>query len=427
MELPAMVTPSNSAPNYSDTSTLIPAPVNYEPPPYRYKYQKQRNKIRKDSTSLAFYDFWILAISTCLGKYNPFSHLADPSRDTIWLFDSIAFQDISGAWKAEVTAAYFYKDSGQEVTNTAADIALDIGLHDFGDEQSREETRNTMTERLQLFLDIIAPSTTVNIDFPNGSQQLQPAGSNGISCQVLSVPRRPPVIDTPTIKFEVMDFPPSVSMDVYYNDPWGWTVVSDIDDSIKVTETPSTLGVLKTTFALPFTPVPGMPQLYNHIQQVFSPSWLYLSASPYNLYPVLRPFIFQFYPKGQIILRDNNWMALDDLYTTLTEGTQEFKEKRLYKIHSWIPGRNIICIGDSTQSDPETYAAVYRKHPTWIKGIFIRRVNGFWDNPEERQKKNSTDRFQEAFKDIPRELWKVFDEPTELYADMVRLKASVVI
>lgn len=83
--------------------------------------------------------------------------------------------------------------------------------------------------------------------------------------------------------------------------------------------------------------------------------FFYLSASPYNLYPFLRNFRDQHYPHGQLILRDASWMSVPGLLSNLTLGTQEYKVSRMQKIHEWLPSRKMILIGDSTQSDPESY------------------------------------------------------------------------
>jgi phosphatidate phosphatase APP1 len=100
-----------------------------------------------------------------------------------------------------------------------------------------------------------------------------------------------------------------------------------------------------------------MPELYSFIQTTISPSapFFYLSASPYNLYMFLRNFREKFYPNGTIILRDANWMNLSGLLSNLTLGTEAYKVDRMEKINTWLPKRKMICIGDSTQSDPEAY------------------------------------------------------------------------
>lgn len=101
-----------------------------------------------------------------------------------------------------------------------------------------------------------------------------------------------------------------------------------------------------------------MPEFYKFIQGLISDRspFFYLSASPYNLYPFLKDFRQKFYPQGTIVLRDASWMNLAGLLQGLTIGTQEYKVDRMIKINSWLPRRKMICIGDSTQFDPESYA-----------------------------------------------------------------------
>jgi phosphatidate phosphatase APP1 len=191
-------------------------------------------------------------------------------------------------------------------------------------------------------------------------------------------------------------------------------VISDIDDTIKITQTPSPVGILTNTFCIPSPqPVSGMPELYTHINDLLrEPPFFYLSASPYNLYPFLREFREAHYPPGTIILRDASWQNLGGLITSLSSGTQEYKVDRIRKIHSWFPERKFVCIGDSTQKDPETYGQIAREFPGFVGAIYIRRVRGIAEMNE--WEKNSDERFQKAFKGLNRALWYVFDEPGEL-------------
>ena len=117
------------------------------------------------------------------------------------------------------------------------------------------------------------------------------------------------------------------------------------------------IGILRSTFVSDPTPIKGMPELYKFIKATLPPSapFFYLSASPYNLYMFLRNFREKYYPQGTIILRDANWMNLSGLLSNLTLGTEAYKVDRMEKINSWLPKRKMICIGDSTQSDPEAY------------------------------------------------------------------------
>ena len=166
----------------------------------------------------------------------------------------------------------------------------------------------------------------------------------------------------------VDDLFPDLSGHTHYAHPDGWAVISDIDDTIKITHTTDPVGTLKTTFAEVPQTTEGLPEFYQLLEAHFkNPAWFYLSASPYNLYPFLHKFIHEYYKPGTIILRDSSWMVLGGLLKSLTQGTQAYKVDRMNKIHDWLPKRKFICVGDSTQSDPEAYAETFKRYPGWSK------------------------------------------------------------
>lgn len=55
----------------------------------------------------------------------------------------------------------------------------------------------------------------------------------------------------------------------------------------------------------------------------------------------------------------------------------------------------------------------YRKNPEWIKLILIRKVTDIAAIGIEE--KNESARFEKAFKDVPKSVWKVFENPQECY------------
>lgn len=197
-------------------------------------------------------------------------------------------------------------------------------------------------------------------------------------------------------------------------EPTGWAVISDIDDTIKVTQTTSPLGILENTFCVEEPlPVEGMPDLYAHLKaKLQDPAFVYLSASPYNLYPFLRSFRTAHFPAGPLILRDASWQNLGGLIASLSQGTKEYKCDRIEKVHSWLPKKKFILIGDSTQTDPEAYGECARKFPGWVGAIFVRKVTGIAGMDEET--KNSDERFEKAFNDVERNVWHVFTDPKEV-------------
>src|ERR1700694_3264310 len=103
----------------------------------------------------------------------------------------------------------------------------------------------------------------------------------------------------------------------------------DIDDTIKISDVRDRSKLLKNTFANPNPQaVGGMPDIYKALAARYNPTFFYLSASPWQIYPFLRHFTKTHYPFGQIILRDMSYMELSSFLASLTVGTQEYKQDR---------------------------------------------------------------------------------------------------
>lgn len=346
-------------------------------------------------------------LTSYLGRNNPFYQTVNPDTDYVWLLDTTAYQNRLGRWKAEFVAAYFVQNSGKDLSEVVAWVSDKIGLADD------EEAKATIAKRIQPLLDSILPAHAVDIDLQGMTVRLGPSGRDGISSDELAVPgsnyKDGEIITSKAIHAD------ATPVKVTFAKPKGWAVISDIDDTIKKTLTSSPVGILTTTFAEEPEPIKGMPELYKHIVgKLNNPPFWYLSASPYNLYPFLREFREQYYPSGTMILRDASWMNLAGFLANLTQGTEAYKVDRLEKVQTWFPKRKFIVIGDSTQSDPEAYGEAYRRHPKWIGAIYIRKVTGVAEMDE--NKKNDPERFEKAFKDVPKNIWYVFTDPQELYA-----------
>ncbi|KAL8858365.1 MAG: hypothetical protein Q9178_005046 [Gyalolechia marmorata] len=362
-------------------------------------------------------------ISSYFGARNPLAAPVEPSTESVWLFDNTAYRPIHPyphspqPWQASLSAAFFKKGTGKDVSKVVADIADKVGLKETGSEEERERGERTIAERLQPFVDVVAPARWVEVKLPNGKvQRLGPGGRSGTSQQIVTLGAghsNGQVAETDAVRPELTPHGP---MFTTFAEP------EDIDDTVKVTLTPSPVGILRTTFLSAPTVIESMPALYTHIQSLLSPTWFYLSASPYNLYPFLRGFLHANFPKGTILLRDASWMDLSGFFTSLTQGTEAYKTERMEMVHSWLPKRKVLCVGDSTQSDPEAYGNIYRKYNGWVKKIFIRKVTDVAEMDD--QDKNSPERFEKAFRDVPKDVWQVFEDPNDLYAAVDALKAT---
>ncbi|CAI7580890.1 unnamed protein product [Penicillium glandicola] len=368
---------------------------------------------RRGSAFISFF-------SSFLGPKNPLAHPADPHKQTVWLLDNTAYQPVNDetdenqlCWHAEVVACIFETEGRKDVGNLVAAIADHIGLD--GEMGGDDEARRRIAERVQPFLNHVSPARTVTLQVPisrpGQSHGLGPSDRNGLVSQTVDM-GEVGMYDGAVVRPRLLDFgDEAVSMSTTFAEPEGWLVVSDIDDTIKHTMTLEPTGIIRTTFADIPEPVAGMPELYRYIHDELFPAWFYLSASPYNLYPFLHDFLDEHYYPGTLVLRDYSWMDITGIIKSFTEDTQEYKVDRMEKIRRWFPRRRVLCIGDSTQKDPEAYAEMYSRYPEWIHAIIIRKVK----DVAHMEEKNKPERFEKAFEYVPSHIWTVFDDPGELY------------
>lgn len=164
--------------------------------------------------------------------------------------------------------------------------------------------------------------------------------------------------------------------------PAGRSVISDIDDTIKITEiTKGGKAIVRNTFFRDFTAVPGMAPMYRALgEAVFH----YVSGSPYQLYRPLADFLLgeaAGYPEGTFHMKSvrknlfsaGSWEDLQDL--AAGDATFEQKVEQISEIIGRFPDRKFILIGDSGEKDPEVYLEIRTKFPKQVEEIRIRDLN----------------------------------------------------
>lgn len=137
---------------------------------------------------------------------------------------------------------------------------------------------------------------------------------------------------------------------------------TDIDDTIKISHVRNKGWLLKTTFAERAQPVPGMPELYAHLAGALAksytpPLFVYVSGSPFQLFPFLHGYIDSSFPKsrGPILLRELT-RDVEDLIHFIEPGeVKEYKLDMIDRIYKMYPKKKFLAIGDSGEFDPETY------------------------------------------------------------------------
>jgi hypothetical protein len=147
--------------------------------------------------------------------------------------------------------------------------------------------------------------------------------------------------------------------------PTGQSVISDIDDTIKITEVPSgKLTVLLNTFYRPFAVAPEMIEKYRGFGDA---AFHYVSGGPWQLYRPVSSFLIDKgpFPAGSFHMKHLSGNITSPIKTleslekfAATEGTFNHKVAQIKIIMGDFPGRTFILIGDSGECDPEVYREV---------------------------------------------------------------------
>jgi hypothetical protein len=183
----------------------------------------------------------------------------------------------------------------------------------------------------------------------------------------------------------------------------GLSVVSDIDDTIKISDVLNRSALIRRTFLEQFEAVPGMADVYR--------SWAtngalfhYVSASPWQLYLPLVEFArTNGFLQGSWNMRQ--WRLKDRTFKSIFEKPDDYKIETITPLLHQFPQRRFVLVGDSGEHDPEVYAALARKFPLQVAAIFIRDVTG---------QGAAAERYRTNFSGLPDGLWRVFKTPSEI-------------
>ena len=186
-------------------------------------------------------------------------------------------------------------------------------------------------------------------------------------------------------------------------DETGWSVVSDIDDTVKVTEVADRRAMFDRTFFQDFQAAPGMAELYARWARRGA-TFHFVSSSPWNLYEPLDGFMTSAgFPSRTLSLKLVR-VKDETLLDLLRKGT-ETKPAQIEPILARFPRRRFVLVGDSGEQDPEVYGALATTHPEQIEHVYIRNVD---------RSARSDDRYRKAFATVAADRWTLFTDPSGL-------------
>lgn len=178
----------------------------------------------------------------------------------------------------------------------------------------------------------------------------------------------------------------------------GITVISDIDDILRVTQIYEPKEGLLNSFARPFTPWMNMPDIYaNWSRSIPGIHFHYLTTTPEQITRNYMDFIYKTYPGGSFDTRPLNF---SDVSATLS-----IRKFLLDKIFETYPNRKFILVADTSNSDVMAdYPEEFQNHPNQALCILLRNTSAT----------DSGDKFPyntKGFKDLKNSTYMFFNVP----------------
>ena len=183
----------------------------------------------------------------------------------------------------------------------------------------------------------------------------------------------------------------------------GTSVISDIDDTVKVTDVHSRESLIANTFLREFRAIEGIAERYRQ-WAAEGAAFHYVSSSPWQLFsPLTDLFTTAGLPEGTFHLR--SFRIREHMLRRLLLIRRRGKASAIRAILRQFPQRRFVLVGDSGERDPEIYGNLARKFPDQIQAIYIRQLP---------HRSLRGDRLRKAFRRLPADRWKTYVDAEQL-------------
>jgi phosphatidate phosphatase APP1 len=267
----------------------------------------------------------------------------------------------------------------------------------------------TLKERMKWFLIDNKRGKEVSVDILGKIYPLKETQPNGRSITEIVIPKSSISLFDHSANFvEIKTLPSKKNKKTYYGKffliPESTTcLVSDIDDTLKISDVRNKKALMKNSFVNPFLLVKGMKDFYQKIYTSGNSCFVNVSASPWQLYSVLSNFFDENgFPQTGYFMKD--FRLKDSDFFNLFEKPEEYKYETIEPLIKEWKNTKFILVGDSGEKDPEAYARLAVKYPDQISKIYIRIA---YDE-------NLDQRIKSVFEKIPKEKYQFFENADEL-------------
>ncbi|KAI9793649.1 MAG: hypothetical protein M1816_007544 [Peltula sp. TS41687] len=187
----------------------------------------------------------------------------------------------------------------------------------------------------------------------------------------------------------------------YLVPPTGLTLISDIDDILRVTKIYQPKEGLLNSFARPFTAWMNMPEVFaNWSRSIPNFHFHYLTTTPEQVTRNYMDFIYNTYPGGSFDTRPLNFSDID--------ATLSIRKFLLTKIFQTFPHRKFVLVADTSNSDVmSAYPEMATEFPGQVQCIFLRNTSA--TDPADKFPYNT-----EGFKNLNLNMYMFFVVPDDI-------------
>ncbi|KAK5169063.1 uncharacterized protein LTR77_006372 [Saxophila tyrrhenica] len=181
----------------------------------------------------------------------------------------------------------------------------------------------------------------------------------------------------------------------------GITIVSDIDDILRVTKIYEPEKGLLNSFARAFRPWMNMPEIYaNWSSSLPDMHFHYLTTTPEQVTRTYMQFIYSTYPGGSFDTRPLNFSNWQE--------TLHVRKFLLEKVLQTFPNRKFILVADTSNSDVmSAYPEMAVKYPDQVQCIWLRNTSA--TDPGDRFPYDTS-----GFENLKQEKYMFFTVPNDL-------------
>lgn len=297
-----------------------------------------------------------------------------------------------------------YEPQSSEIRKAAVSKALKLryGL------QPTQSNQGNLTERVNLLLADNERNKKIVIELAGKRYALPRSAANGHFQTTLSIPATELSSEQSTlVNFSVILAPGDTRTFTGQTTllaEQGLSIISDIDDTIKVSNVTERKALMQATFFDDFVAVDKMPQLYQKWHNLGA-KFHFVSSSPWQLYIPLKKFLNdENFPHATMSLKSIRFK--DQTLLNLFKSGTRTKPVAIRRIIDSYPKRQFVLVGDSGEQDAEVYAQIAQEYPDQITKIFIRNIN---------QDSTLNKRYEAVFSKIDKHKWHTFESATELF------------